>query len=90
MDPDEGEFDWSQARVVMPPSKQAISVRIDRDVLDFFKAQGRRLPDQHQCGPAQLHGSEARADSVEVNSLGASSKASTERNRRSLPGGVLW
>ena len=41
VDPDEGEFDWSQARVVMPPSKQAISVRIDRDVLDFFKSQGR-------------------------------------------------
>ena len=41
VDADEGEFDWSQARVVMPPSKQAISVRIDRDVLDFFKSQGR-------------------------------------------------
>ena len=41
VDPDEGEFDWSQAKVVMPPSKQAISVRIDRDVLDFFKSQGR-------------------------------------------------
>ena len=39
VDPDEGEFDWSQARVVMPPSKQAISVRIEnRDVLDFFKS----------------------------------------------------
>ena len=41
MDPDEGGFDWSQARVVMPPSKQAISVRIDRAVVDFFKSQGR-------------------------------------------------
>ena len=41
VEPDKGEFDWSQARVVMPPSKQAISVRIDRDVLDFFKSQGR-------------------------------------------------
>jgi len=41
VDPDEGEFDWSQAKVVIPPSKQAISVRIDRDVLDFFKFQGR-------------------------------------------------
>ena len=40
-DADEGEFDWSQARVVMPPSKRVISVRIDSDVLDFFKAQGR-------------------------------------------------
>ena len=26
---------------MMLPSKQAISVRIDRDVLDFFKSQGR-------------------------------------------------
>ena len=42
VDADEGEFDWSQARVVMPPGKQAISVRIDRDVLDFFKSRGRR------------------------------------------------
>ena len=41
VDADEGEFDWSQARVVMPPGKQAISVRIDRDVLDFFKSRGR-------------------------------------------------
>ena len=41
VDPDEGEFDRSQARVVMPPLKQAILVRIDRDVLDFFKSQGR-------------------------------------------------
>lgn len=24
----------------MPPSKQAISVQLDRDVLDFFKSQG--------------------------------------------------
>lgn len=41
MDPDEGVFYWSQARVVIPPSKQGILVRIDRDVLDFFKSQGR-------------------------------------------------
>ncbi|MDE0207200.1 MAG: BrnA antitoxin family protein [Candidatus Tectomicrobia bacterium] len=41
VDPEEDEFDWSQARVVMPPSKQAISVRIDRDVLEFFRSQGR-------------------------------------------------
>ena len=40
-DADEGAFDWSQAKVVMPPSKRVISVRIDSDVLDFFKAQGR-------------------------------------------------
>ena len=38
---EEGKVDWSQARVVMPPSKQIISVRIDRDVLEFFRSKGR-------------------------------------------------
>ena len=47
MDPDEGEFDWSQAKVVIPRSKRVASVSIDGDVLDFFKAQGQRLPDPH-------------------------------------------
>lgn len=37
----EGEFDWAQATVVMPPAKSAISLRLDTDVLAFFKAQGR-------------------------------------------------
>ena len=39
MNPDEGQFDRLQARVAVPPSKQVISVRIDRDVLDFLKSQ---------------------------------------------------
>ena len=39
-EPDEGEFDWSTARVVMPPRKSAISIRLDDDVLDFFRSQG--------------------------------------------------
>ena len=34
-DPDEGEFDWSRAQVVMPHKKRAISVRLDADVPDF-------------------------------------------------------
>ena len=41
MDPDEGEFDWSQAKVVIPRSKRVASVSIDDDVLVFIKAQGR-------------------------------------------------
>ena len=40
-DPGEGEFDWSRAQVTMPRPKQAISVRLDADILDFFRAQGR-------------------------------------------------
>ena len=39
-DPDEGEFDDSTARFVEPRRKQAISVRLDPDILEFFKADG--------------------------------------------------
>lgn len=42
-DPDWAEFkdlDWSQAVLVVPPKKQPISIRVDEDVLDFFKQQG--------------------------------------------------
>ena len=42
-DPDWGEFkdvDWSNAVLVIPPKKKAISIRIDEDVLDYFKREG--------------------------------------------------
>ena len=42
-DPDwEGfkDIDWSDAVLVMPPKKKAISIRVDEDVLDFFKKEG--------------------------------------------------
>jgi uncharacterized protein (DUF4415 family) len=32
---------WSKAKLVNPPTKQAISLRVDRDVLDWFKNQGK-------------------------------------------------
>jgi len=34
------DFDWSEAVLVIPPGKKAISIRIDADVLDFFRSQG--------------------------------------------------
>jgi uncharacterized protein (DUF4415 family) len=34
------EIDWSTAVLVDPPKKQAISIRVDNDILAFFKAQG--------------------------------------------------
>ncbi len=40
-DPDEGEIDWSRAQVTIPRPKQPISVRLDADVIEFFKSQGR-------------------------------------------------
>jgi uncharacterized protein (DUF4415 family) len=42
-DPDEAAFqgiDWSKAEVATPPRKLPISIRVDEDVLDFFKRQG--------------------------------------------------
>ena len=33
---------WDNAEVVSPPSKEAISLRVDRDVLDWFRKQGPR------------------------------------------------
>ena len=37
----EPEF-WQSARVVMPPpGKAAVKLRVDRDVLDWFRAQGK-------------------------------------------------
>jgi len=34
-----GDF-WDNARVVTPPPKEAISIRVDRDVLAWFRSQG--------------------------------------------------
>lgn len=42
-DPDWAEFqdiDWSRAVLVMPPKKVAISIRLDPDLVDFFKGEG--------------------------------------------------
>lgn len=33
---------WDQATVVEPTAKQPISLRVDEDVLEWFKAQGPR------------------------------------------------
>ena len=37
---------WQNARVVTPVAKQAISIRLDRDVLDYFRAMGTRYQSQ--------------------------------------------
>jgi uncharacterized protein (DUF4415 family) len=43
-DPDWADFidiDWSKATIVYPLAKSAISIRLDQDVVDFFKATGK-------------------------------------------------
>lgn len=41
-DPDAAplDIDWSKAGVVYPPKKQAVSIRLDDDILEYFRAQG--------------------------------------------------
>jgi uncharacterized protein (DUF4415 family) len=41
-DPDAApiDIDWSDAVLVIPARKKAISIRVDEDVLDFFKREG--------------------------------------------------
>src|SRR6266516_5929061 len=42
-DPAWADYDdahWSEAVLVIPPKKKAISIRLDEDVLDFFKQEG--------------------------------------------------
>jgi uncharacterized protein (DUF4415 family) len=36
-----GEEFWQNAHVVMPPGRASVHLRIDSDVLEWFKAQGK-------------------------------------------------
>ena len=35
------DIDWSKAVMMPPKIKKAVSIRLDQDILDFFKAAGR-------------------------------------------------
>jgi uncharacterized protein (DUF4415 family) len=40
-DPDwSDDYHWSDAVLIIPPKKKAISIRVDEDVLDYFKTEG--------------------------------------------------
>jgi uncharacterized protein (DUF4415 family) len=40
-DPDwSDDWNWSEAVLVIPPKKKAISIRVDEDVLNYFKQEG--------------------------------------------------
>jgi uncharacterized protein (DUF4415 family) len=42
-DPDAAplDVDWTQARVSLPPGKDSVTLRLDRDLLDYLRAQGK-------------------------------------------------
>lgn len=35
------DFDWSGAEMVFPAQKKSISIRLDEDIIDFFKKSGK-------------------------------------------------
>jgi uncharacterized protein (DUF4415 family) len=48
------DIDWIQARLSLPPGKDMVTLRLDRDVLDWLRPPGQGLPDPHQPGAASL------------------------------------
>jgi uncharacterized protein (DUF4415 family) len=34
------DLDWTQARLILPPGKDIVTLRLDRDVLEWFRGQG--------------------------------------------------
>ena len=34
------DFDWTKGKLVMPRNKESIHLRIDPDILEWFKSQG--------------------------------------------------
>lgn len=40
-DDPEDAFDWTNAVVVQRPGKEAVSIRLDDDLLEFFRAGGK-------------------------------------------------
>jgi uncharacterized protein (DUF4415 family) len=39
--PDWTEEEWARARVVFPPGKAPVTLRLDKDIIAWFKSQGR-------------------------------------------------
>lgn len=33
--------DWTRAKLVLPEPKQSVHLRLEREIIDFFKAQGK-------------------------------------------------
>jgi uncharacterized protein (DUF4415 family) len=42
-DADQRDFipDWSKAELVLPKAKLSVNLRLDREIVEFFKGQGR-------------------------------------------------
>jgi uncharacterized protein (DUF4415 family) len=52
--PEMGEDFFKNATLRLPKPKAQVCIRLDQDLLDWFKAQGRRVSDQDQRHPQGL------------------------------------
>ena len=50
-DPDASplDLDWTEARLSLPPAKDVVTLRLDRDVLEWFRAQGKGYQTTRRC-----------------------------------------
>jgi uncharacterized protein (DUF4415 family) len=62
---------WEGAKLVMPPPKQAVSIRVDQDVLEWFRKQGPRY--------------QTRMNAVLRSYMTQDTKRSGKKSRRSRP-----
>jgi uncharacterized protein (DUF4415 family) len=65
--------DWRDARVVWPRTTEPVTLRLDRDVLTWFRRRGRGYQARIKCGPSRLRqGARALAASRGVAAPGTS------------------
>ena len=60
-DPDAAplDIDWTKARVDLPPGKENVTLRVDRDVLAWFRGDRQGFPHADERRAACLYGSAA-------------------------------
>ncbi len=68
--PDMSNFDWTHADVVLPEAKTRMTIRIDTDIYQFFKAQGPKY--------------QSRINAVLRSYLNQKSTASRELKKRAI------
>ena len=48
---EDGDLDWTKAQAGFPPPKRLVSMRLDGDIIDWFKAHGPRYQSRMNAVP---------------------------------------
>ena len=79
--------------VKLVPRKEQLTIRGDRDVLDWYKKQGARLPNPHQCFAPRLYAGTSEEKHLTLVCTGAVTKmasAATGSASRYALGWYRW